>query len=498
MTVYHAIGLDIGTSSVRAILFDRRGRIVPGVDGPTVSQVPYDQHTTPDGGVETDADKLVGTVVSCLRQMLHRRGAARRFIAGVGTSCFWHSLVGVNAGGAAVTPVLSWADTRSSAAVPELRRRLSAAEYHRRTGCELHSSFWPAKILWLHNTGGDRNVARWMGFGEYLYLRLFGRGPTASISMASGTGLFNQSMADWDDQTLEALCIPRSMLPDLCDCDEPVQDVTTEFHGRIERLAAVPWFPAMGDGACSNIGSGAADSTRVGLNVGTSAALRVVAPAPAGTDLDIRPGLFCYRLNRDYALFGGAFSSGGNAHEWLMRTIRTSSETKSFGLRIARIAPDTHGLTVLPFWAGERSPGWHGDAHAMITGMNLHTTGDDIGRAAIEACVYGYDDVRERLLARFPEATEILISGGTLTHDSPWTQIIADVFGTTLTSSRVTEASSRGAAMIAFRGIGKLRDFDEAGVVHGRVYHANPVTRDAYCAGRARYQELYRRILGES
>lgn len=494
MTDSLVLALDFGTSSVRAILFDARGREVTSGGEIVEAQVKYAQTTTADGGVQVDAEELFGYSVKCFKLFLRKAGALRKKIAAVGISCFWHSLVGVDERGLAVTPLISWADTRPASHVAELKRLFDPADYHRLTGCELHPSFWPAKILWLRDARASdaRRVRCWMGFGEYALQRLFGK-TVSSLSMASGTGLFDQAKADWDDGVLGALKIERDRLPALTDCDQPLTGAVDEFRKDLGALADVPWYPAVGDGACSNVGSGGVDERRIVLNVGTSAAMRVVVPA---ANLRIEPGLFCYRVDKDNVLFGGAFANGGNVHAWLKSTLNWPNDA-AFAKQVAAVEPDGHGLTVLPFWSGERSPGWHGNARASIIGMNLHTTAADIVRASTEACSLSFEEVREPLQSRFPSAKELIISGGALAHDPMWSQMLADVFGTSIVMGKIAEASSRGAALLALRSVGALKNLEDAPFGRGKTYHPDRKRHDVYQYARDRYRKLYRKMLTE-
>ena len=484
------LALDMGTSSVRAMLFDVKGRALPGAE----AQIPYAQRMTADGGVEADAETLLARTVECIKQLMGKADKeARRNLAGVGISCFWHSLVGVDPEGRAVTPVLSWADTRSQGQAEALRRELDPAAYHARTGCELHPSFWPAKLRWLHETQPDvfGKVIRWMSFGEYLMLRLFGQA-SCSLSMASGTGLFDQNAATWDPVTLKALPIETAQLSPLADRTDSQSGLAKEFARSLTSLKDLPWFPALGDGACSNTGSGATDKGRIAINVGTSAAMRVMVKADM---VDIRPGLFCYRADRERFLIGGAFANGGNVYAWANGALQLG-DRKAELRRLSTMVPDAHGLTVLPFWAGERSPGWHVGARAAVTGMNLHTTPLDILRATLEASAYRYAAVRDLLVENQPSAQEIIVSGGALVHDPVWTQIIADVFGVPVTASRISEASSRGAAIFAAQSLGLIDDLSDPPLYKGRTFHPNSAYQQTYQEARARHEALYREMLG--
>ena len=484
--------LDMGTSSVRAMLFDTHGRALPGAE----AQISYTQTTTGDGGVETEAEALLGRTVQCIRQLLKasdKETSGR--IAGVGISCFWHSLVGVGPDGRAVTPLFSWADTRSQTQAEKLQTELDEHAYHARTGCVLHTSYWPAKLRWLQETHGElfSQVKQWMSFGEYAAHRLFGE-TKCSLSMASGTGLFDPNAKAWDDKTLRDLPITLDQLSPLAAQGESQSGVTSEWAQSLGVLKDLPWFPAWGDGACSNVGSGATDASRIALNVGTSAAMRVAVQAD---HVDIPDGLFCYRVDEERFLIGGAFANGGNVYAWAQKTLQIG-DRKAAARAVAALTPDGHGLAVLPFWAGERSPGWHVGAHAAITGMNLHTTPPDILRASLEAVAYGFAAVRDRLITQYPAAAEIVASGGALVHDPTWTQMMTDTFGVPVKTSRVFEASSRGAALLASHSLGLLRDLGDVPAYLGRTYTPDPTHYAIYAKARARQEALYRQMLDET
>jgi len=473
------LALDIGTSSVRAMVFDRKGRPVAGKD----SQRPYDQTTTADGGVEADAETLLDCAIGCLSEL-----SSEPSIAGIGISCFWHSLVGVGDSGMALTPVYSWADTRSAAWARKLAREHDEHEYHLRTGCVFHPSYWPAKLLWLADEHPDllAHVNRWMSFGEYLLLRVFGE-TSCSLSMASGTGLFDPNRKDWDPASLALVPIGTKNLNPLADRSHSSTGAKHEFRDALGRLSDAPWFGAVGDGACSNVGSGAVAQERIAINVGTSGAMRVAVEADSAEPPE---GLFCYRIDGQRFLIGGAVSCAGNVHAWQQGILKLDSSR-----RLAAMPPDGHGLTVLPFWAGERSPGWHTDARATITGMNLHTTAMDIARASHEAVAYTFGDILTRLQTHFPDVREIVASGGAVRQNPAWVQIMADVFGCTVRMSEVAEASSRGAALLALDSLGLIDGLGDAPSYLGRTFSPNAGNHEVYRKARQRYAALYELVL---
>ena len=491
--------IDVGSSSVRAILFDQQANPIPGIE----THHSYEFQTTADGGVEIDADTLVGWVTTAIDGVLAKVGEVFPSkkenpgicsrIAGVAVSTFWHNLVGVGSHDQAITPVYSWADTRSAAAAEELKRKLDEQEVHARTGCMLHPSYLPAKLFWLQQTQPKtfRKVERWMSFGEYLYLKLFGR-TICSISMASGTGLLDQNQCRWDSELINALSINADQLSCLGDLDTPLSGLTPDYARRWTVLSKGPWFPALGDGACSNIGSGCSTPERVAIMVGTSGAMRVMWEAQ---QVGIPAGLWCYHADRQRFLMGGALSNGGLLFDWMSRTLRLEGDSEVIEQQLSEMEPAAHGLTVLPFLAGERSTGWNANARAAIVGLSLHTRPLDILRASLESVAYRFAKIAALLKQAVPGAREIVASGGALLRSPTWTQIMADVLGQPVITCQVAEASSRGAALLALEALGIISSIEEIPTAMGKRFHPNPERHRHYQEAMKRQDEVYNLLI---
>jgi len=481
--------LDLGTSSVRALLFDRLGWAVEGSQASLSQEV----RTTPEGGAELDADEMIERVAQCVEGTLRQAGGWRKEIAGVALTTFWHSFLGVDEKGQAQTPLYLWADTRSGAEAEELRCRFDEAAIHARTGCLFHTSYFPARLLWLQRTDPTlfRRIHRWLSPGEYLLQKLFGE-PRCSVSMASGTGLFDQHRQTWDGELLAALALQPEHLAPVVDLDEPARDMRGEVDPRFRPLAKVPWFPPLGDGACSNVGCGCVSPERLALMVGTSGALRALGEGPA-----VLPpwGLWLYRADRCRFLLGGALSNGGNLLAWLLKTLQ-AGDPEDLERQLAAMEPDAHGLTVLPFLAGERSPYWASHARAAIVGLQWHTEPIDIVRAGLEAVAYRFALIHERLQQAVPGTRQIIATGGALLRSPTWMQIMADVLGQPVVASQAGEASSRGAALLALEALGLLTHLRDAPAALGRTYEPNSERYDRYREGLARQQEVYEQLIG--
>ncbi|MBV9868525.1 MAG: gluconokinase [Abitibacteriaceae bacterium] len=480
------LALDIGTSSTRALAFDAQGHKV----GQAV-QYAYHQTTTPDGGIETDADALLELTARCIDELLPHLNQP---VIAVGTCSFWHSLMAVSADGQPATKVLSWADNRAAAWVPALRALLNEHDTHARTGCVFHPSYWPAKLLWLHQSQPElfQDNIRWMSFAEYAALRLFGEAH-CSLSMASGTGIFHQVNCEWDDDTLAALPIKRDQLSPLCDAHDALPHLQPEWAKRWPALKDAKWFPALGDGACSNIGSGCVTPSHIAMNVGTSGALRVVLenyqdPAPHG--------LWRYRIDRKRSVMGGALSNAGNVWKWAHDTLNLPPD---FEAQLADLEPMSHGLTVLPFLAGERSPLWDANARYVLAGASLDTSPVEILRASLEAVALRFAEVAFAVRKAIPEAppdVDIVFSGGALEGSSVWAQIMSDCIGTPLVESREKEASARGAALMALEACGVIEDIGAVPSDRGQELQPTPAHHELYKRALERQNALYEHLYG--
>jgi gluconokinase len=448
------LGIDIGSSSVRTALFDHSGDQISG----TFIKIERKLRATADGGSEIDADAASRQVVKAIDELLAKIVGRKGTITHVASCAFWHSLMGVDENGKPTTPVLGWADNRSREHVASLREKLNESETHQRTGARFHSSFWPAKLLWLK--GGNPNgsqgapfndTARWISLGDYITFKLTGELAT-SVSIASGTGIFNLREGVWDERLIRVLNLKRSQLPPIPENTHTMR-LNAKFAKRWPRLAEAEWFPAVADGAANNIGSGCSSRGKAALMVGTSGAMRVVLDSPPA---NIPDGLWCYRVDHKRFILGGALSDGGGLLDWLRAKLNLPKNAESL---IAKRPPGANGVAVLPFFAGERSTGYDEGARGAILGLTMAHDSIDILHASMEAIAGRFAEILRQIESVTP-VREIVASGGALKNSPAFTRIIADTLGRELTLSEAPEASMRGAVLLALETIGKIQIAD--------------------------------------
>jgi len=488
------LSVDIGTSGVRAMLFDGRGnelesaQVRPG----------NDLYHALSAGADANPEHLFNHVLDAIDLLL--AGSARILrVDLVAVSCFWHSLMGVDAEGSAVTPLLSWSDTRAAAAVEQLKLKFDERETHQRTGCRFHSSYWPAKLMWLQAERPKhyRDASRWVSFAEYLQNRLLGQ-PVISVSMASGTGLFNQHSCDWDDDLLRELDLGRAQLSPLADPGQTFTTLEHEYELRWPALVDAKWFPAIADGAANNVGSGCVTDEFALLMIGTSGAMRVLYEGSPPANLPAE--LWCYRLDRRRVIIGGALSDGGSLYRWLRDSLDLGNSESDIERAVSAMQADAHGLTVLPFWAGERSTGWNPSARGAILGLHSSTPPLEILRAAMEGVAYRFAFIEKALrsvpLQEVGRQRTVVAAGNALLASPCWAQIVADVLGQEIQLSETREASCRGAALVALESAGKLDEIARMTTAGDRIFIPDRSRYEKYRAARERQQQAYDRLFG--
>ncbi|MCS7050984.1 MAG: FGGY family carbohydrate kinase, partial [Thermomicrobium sp.] len=340
-------------------------------------------------------------------------------------------------------PVSMWADTRASEAAARLRGVLDVDAHHRRTGAYLHPSYPVARLAWLRDTQPswwDR-TRFWCAFPDYLLARWTGDLVT-SVSMASGTGLFDTDRLAWDEETCATLGMQTDRLPIV---DDRPRRLARAYRARWPHFASAVWYPAWGDGACSNVGSGAVGTDRATVTIGTSSAVRVLW---RGVPIHTPWGTWLYRLDRETVLIGGALSEGGDLVDWIRRRFVLPTEPELWDAVLA--APfGAGGLRWIPTIAGERSPRWPIDAVATLTGLRLGHDGVLVLRAAMEAIACRLARIVELLRPVNPSIETFIGSGNALLGTPGWAQLVADALGHPLVLAPDPEASLRGAALVA-------------------------------------------------
>ncbi len=476
------LALDIGTSSSRAAIYDAKGaRLIE-----TTAQFSYPLQTGSDGRAELRPDDLNRAIRQAVAATLKvwRAKKSSQPIAGIGVSCFWHSVLGLDKSGRPITPIYTCADSRCQREAELLRRNPGEAVTHARTGCMSRTSFWPPKLLWLRRTNPRLFAAvdRWVSPAEWIQ-QLWCGSATVSLSMASGTGLLNGHTLRWDPALLRQCKITTRHLNPLSELPQKVRPALVKTYPELRDSL---WFPAIGDGGASNLGSGAVQPNVAAINVGTSAALRVMLKDPPAGRKRMAPlGLFSYRIDATRQLLGGAVSNAGNLRAWAFRELKLPSDAAQVERLLTGRPLPVENLTVLPFWMAERAPTWPENLPSVVVGITQATTALDLLQTLQEATYHRLAQIADFLEKKLKRKLTFIVSGG-LQRSPNSLQRLANVLGRTVYPSSEPEASLRGGALFALEQLGLT---PKQPLPHSAV-RPQPAPARAYVRARLRQIQL--------
>ncbi len=492
------LGIDIGTSSVKAVLFRQDGSVLNSGSRSCVLL------SGSEGRAELDPDAVVrafaDAVGDCIRSMTGSSGT----IAGVGLSCHHHSLMAVDRRGAPLTRLMTWADNRAVAEAEETGRMPGVEALYHRTGCRVQHPMYPlSKMLWLKKAMPDvfRNAAKFVTIKEYLLFRMFGEW-VVDDTLASAQGFYDIHRHKWDPELVEGLIgISLDRLSAVVPCLHVLTGMTAEWAVQLGLQRDTPFIVGSGDGIMANLGSGVIDRASFSSTIGTSGAIRTTTDTPV-TDPEGRT--WCYAFTRDKWVAGGAINSGNIALSWLRREFgmqygehRRDGEGLSQSMdRLAdTVSPGSDGLVFLPYLLGERSPDWNVGARGMMAGLDFSHTRAHVVRAMMEGVLYRMSNVDDALSALVGGGGTLIASGGYANSDF-WLQMQADLFGREVQVTGVTEAGALGAAFLAMVAIGAVPDMNRRlpAMLPTRSFLPRTEAVSAYQNWRTRADALYRAL----
>jgi gluconokinase len=469
------VAMDIGSTASRGGVHDATGRPVRGLQ----HKVPHAFTVAPDGTSVIDPDQVTAEIEQVLDAVTADPRLGTR-VAGVALDTFAASLVGVDRAGRALTPCLTYADSRSSDAVRALRDELDEHAVQQRTGTRLHTSYHAPRLRWWATTSPRTAAAAagWWSLGEYVLARLIGT-PLAGTSTVAWTGLLDRRTGALDAELLAAAGADADRFSPPRDTADPAPAAAP---ARWPALARAVWFPVLTDGYASNVGSGATDARAMTASTATSGALRVLLDGPADP---LPSGLWNYRVESGRSLLGGAVNDVGRAVSWAEATLRLGPDPAA----VLAAPPSAGTPLVLPYLTGERAPGWAGGARAALTGVSAATDPDALLRGVVEGVAMTYARVADELRPAAPDVVEVAASGR-VSNDLPaWLQVLADVLGRPVTHVTRRRATQRGTALLALDVLAP--DVPRAPRDTGATYEPLPAHLEHYAERRARFADVY-------
>jgi gluconokinase len=444
------IGLDIGTTAVKAAAFSAESQVIT-----QASQLLSLQHTR-DGAAELDPEAVYHATVEMLAEVI-RQSRLRGYIAErVGISCAMHSLIPIGNNNLPLAYAMTWMDERAKREADDLWASSAGKGIYERTGTPIHPMSPLAKLAWIREHKPDiyKLADKFVSLKEFLWYQWFGEW-SVDRSIASATGLYNLKEAAWDAQALDYAGIDPGKLSRI------VPTTYTLRSCREPRLIQAGISPeteftiGASDGVLANLGMGALSSDKMALTIGTSLAVRT-GSAKIVTDADIRS--FCYVLDDDRFIIGAPSNNGGIVLDWLYHLLLNPSSTAPISeatsgagfaqlIDAARQAGSEH-LFCLPYIAGERAPLWNANAKAVFFGLQVDHKPAHLMRAAIEGILFNAYWIAQSLFRQAGLPQRIVASGKVL--ETEWIrQLTADIFNLPVQLTSETDASVLGAATLA-------------------------------------------------
>jgi glycerol kinase len=445
----YILALDQGTTSSRAILFDRHGQPVAR------AQQEFPQHFPTPGWVEHNPSDIWESQLAVARQVLREHGASAADIAAIGianqreTTVLWDRKTGE-----AIAPAIVWQDRRTADHCERLRAAGKARRIHDNTGLELDAYFSASKLAWLleHVPNARERAERGqLAFGtidSWLVFKLCGKHVT-DVSNASRTMLFNIHLMRWDQELLDLFGIPASLLPQVVSSSEEVGNANASWFGQPIPIAGIA-----GDQQAATFGQACHQRGMVKNTYGTGCFMLMHAGQHAPSSRHRLLSTVGWRVDgvTDYLLEGSVFM-GGATIQWLrdgLGIIQQSADVEA----LAASVPDSGGVFLVPAFTGLGAPHWDPYARGTLVGMTRGTGRGHIARAAVEAIAY---QSAELLNAMRKDAacpvTEVRADGGAACNDMLM-QFQADLLGVPVVRPRVTETTALGAAYLAGLAIG--------------------------------------------
>ncbi|NBR86004.1 MAG: glycerol kinase [Proteobacteria bacterium] len=452
----HILALDQGTTSSRAIVFDHAGSIV------SVAQQEFRQIFPKPGWVEHDANEIWATQSNVAAEAILKARLTANDIAAIGiTNQRETTVVWERDTSKPIANAIVWQDRRTAAVCDKLKRAGKAALIRRKTGLVLDAYFSGTKLQWLlQNVPGAKARAKRgeLAFGtidSWLVWQLTGgRVHVTDPSNASRTMLFNIHTGDWDDELLALFGIPRSVLPQVRASSE-IYGETTHFG------AAIPIAGIAGDQQAALFGQACTRPGMVKNTYGTGCFMLMNTGTKPVTSKNNLLTTVAWRIgNRtEYALEGSIFIAGAVV-QWLrdgLGIIKSSRDVEALAAQVA----DTHGVYLVPAFAGLGAPHWDQYARGLLAGLTRGTTSAHIARAALEGIAYQVADVLHAMEADAKiKLKELRVDGGASTNNLLM-QFQSDLLGVPVVRPRVSETTALGAAYLAGLAVGFWKDQQE-------------------------------------
>lgn len=454
----YLIGVDVGTTSTKAVLYDEQANVL------AQTKEGYPLYRDASGMAEQNPDQLVKAVEKVIHDAAAKADLVHGKLLAVSFSSANQSVILLDENHQPLTRAMTWADTRARQVAANLKSSPEGKQLYIKTGTPIHPMSPLTKLMWLHKKEPDKLAkAKYIAdIKSYLFYQLFGVF-RVDISIASCTGMLNIETADWDPEALRLAHVTADQLPEIVSGTTQQVGLTPDAQAAIGIPADTSFVYGAFDGALSNLGVGALSKDTVAITIGTSAAVRVVTDHPV---IDPQQRLFCYAVDNGLWVIGGPLNNGGDVFQWAVEHLVDASavqneKTDPYALAnevIAGVPAGAHGLIFNPYLGGERAPLWNANARGSFFGLSqLHTRADML-RAVMEGINMNINSVFQAVRDLVGEPKSITATGG-FAQSAVWKQMLADVLDCPVEIPNSFESGCLGAIVMAMKSLGLVDSF---------------------------------------
>ena len=486
----YLIGIDIGTSGTKTVLFDQNCRPIASA----VREYPlYQPH---NGWAEQDPEDWWQAVCETLLQVLAESGVERERVLGVGLSGQMHGLVMLDGEGTVLRPSIIWCDQRTGEECQEITRRVGGERLIELTANPALTGFTASKILWVrrHQPEIYERCRHILLPKDYIRYRLTGEFAT-EVSDASGMGLLDVPNRCWSREVLDKLEISPSLLAEVYESPQITGRVHAQAASETGLPLGTPVAGGAGDNAAAAVGTGVVRDGRAFTTIGTSGVVYAHA-SKVTIDPRGRVHTFCCAVPGCWHVMG-VTQGAGLSLKWYRDNFCEAEKSAAAGMKVdpyslmdrqaERVPIGSNRLLYLPYLMGERTPHLDPDCRGVFFGLSAIHTKYDMLRAVMEGVTFSLRDCVEILREMGLDTSQMMACGGG-GSSSLWRQMLADVFGCGVRTAVSKEGPALGVAILAGVGAGLFSCVEEA---CDSLIEKSPVQLPDQTAGK-RYEDYYR------
>src|SRR6185312_655014 len=481
----YIIGIDIGTGSTKAVAMDSKGTIIAN------SQAFYPTQSLHPGFSEQDPDAIWNAFADCIKKII---ADVRYSPASISLSSAMHSLMVMDKNDKPISPLITWADTRSGDIAQRIRKLPEAESLYKTTGTPIHSMTPLCKIIWLKENEKQTfsSAFKFISIKEFIWYQL-SKVYEIDHSIASATGLFDIENLKWNDFSLQLCGINASQLSAIVPTSFLRKNVDSSVASALNISAETFFCVGASDGCTANVGSYAVEKGTAALTIGTSGAVRIASPKPI---FDFASMSFNYLLDEKTFICGGPVNNGGNVVEWLFEAILNNAKPsdedyKNLFKLIDTAAVGSKGLIFLPYLFGERAPVWDEKSSGIFFGIKSFHTHPFFLRVTIEGICYSMNEVLQIVESSTEKIVQLNVGGGFI-HSKTWMHILADITGKKLAVIESEDSSAIGAALINMKALKMIEEYDSLQPKKDSVVEPDLENHSIYQKYYAVFKNLYK------